>query len=161
MRELLRSISTGSIYALLLLICVFSLCAENGKKIAEQKCDFEISEVYLSETEDVNYVLLTIKGVIGPNGFYKYVIHFPPQAGTDQGIGPIEVGEDEPCRDEKRCKPLDSCQKFIIREFIARSYPDNVPEFGKSYYATINFYLNDDTVERWEGKVNWKSENSV
>lgn len=130
--------------------------SEKEQTSGTQKCDFGIKDVYFNETNDPNYVLLTIQGIIGPNGFYKYIVHFPPQEGTVQGIGPIEVGRDEPCRDEKVCKPLNPCQEFITQDFIARSYPDNVPEFGKNYSAVIIFYLNDGSERKWEGKVGWK-----
>ncbi|MEM0203244.1 MAG: hypothetical protein QXO16_04595 [Archaeoglobaceae archaeon] len=126
-----------------------------AEKPESKKCDFEMREVYFSETNDSNSVLLTIKGVVGQSGFYKYVIHFPSQQGAPQGIGPIEVGRDEPCKNES-CKPSNSCQEFQVKEFVARSYPDNVPEFGKSYYAVITFYLNDGSERKWQGSVSWK-----
>jgi hypothetical protein len=83
-------------------------------------------------------------------------MHFPPQVNTAQGIGPIEVGTDEACKEE-RCRPLNPCQEFITQDFVARSYPDNVPEFGKSYYGELTFYLNDGSSSTWRGNVGWKS----
>lgn len=120
------------------------------------ECQFEIKEVYFKESDDPQNPILIIKGIVGPFGFHKYKIHFPPQEKTAQGIGPIEVGREEPCNDEKMCKPLDPCQQFQTQDFIARSYPDNVPEFGKSYFAKITFYLNNGTEKNWEGEVDWE-----
>ncbi len=150
---------------LLIALVVFSafgvlFCVAEKSSVSELKrCEFEIREVYFNETKDPNHVMLTINGTVGQSGFYKYVIHFPPQQGTSQGIGPIEVGRDEPCKNES-CKPLNSCQEFQIKEFIARSYPDNVPEFGKSYFAVITFYLNDGSERKWQGSVEWKKTGS-
>ncbi len=148
------TISIALISALAFLFCVTPESSDSGKGAVS--CNFEIGEVYFKETDDPSQVLLIIKGIVGPSGFYKYVIHFPPQTNTAQGIGPVEVGGDEPCREE-RCKPLNPCQEYRTQDFIARSYPDNVPEFGKVYYGKVTFYLNNGEVKTWEGNVGWKT----
>jgi|GEM_PF-2164113 len=142
------------ISALVLSFCAAPESSDSGKGAAI--CNFEIKEVYFMETDDPTHVMLIIKGTVGPSGFHKYVIHFPPQTNTAQGIGPVEVGSDEPCREE-RCKPLNPCQEYRTQDFIARSYPDNVPEFGKVYYGKVTFYLNDGSVKTWEGNLGWKA----
>jgi hypothetical protein len=148
------AISIALISALALSFCAAPESSNSGKE--SDSCNFEIKEVYFRETDDPSNPMLIVKGVIGPSGFHKYVMHFPPQVNTAQGIGPIEVGTDEPCKEE-RCRPLNPCQEFITQDFVARSYPDNVPEFGKSYYVELTFYLNDGSSSTWRGNVGWKS----
>lgn len=129
---------------------------EKSENKNNQNCSFEIKEVYLEESEYPDSPLLKIRGIVGPDGFYKYIIYFPPQEKTAQGIGPIEVGGNVSCSKEE-CKPLNPCQEFITQDFIARSYPDNVPEYGVKYFAKIIFYLNNKTEKIWEGEVDWKA----
>ncbi|MCS7143506.1 MAG: hypothetical protein NZ879_00610 [Archaeoglobaceae archaeon] len=156
----MRSFGIVSIVGILIAFTLIYCATPNQTSSSEQKpiqnCNFEIKEVYFKETDNPNEVLLVITGIAGSEGFYKYVIHFPPQTSAPQGIGPIEVGEEKPCREE-RCKPLNPCQQFFTKDLVARSYPDNVPEFGKSYSAEITFYLNDGSLEKWEGRVDWKN----
>ncbi|GEM_PF-1745165 len=117
---------------------------------------FRVSAVYFSETQNPMEVLLNIKIHSAGKAVWRYEIYFPPQAGTDQGIGPIEVEAGSPPT-EFRPK-VEVPEEVLIQEFIARSYPDNVPEFGKSYFGKINFYLTDGTVREWGGRVGWSEQ---
>jgi hypothetical protein len=114
---------------------------------------FQIEKVYFSETNDPNNVLLNIKVKRNKIAEYKYEIHFPPQEGAPQGIGPIEV---EFAKPEKFQEEVTTTPESLIQEFIARSYPDNVPEFGKSYFCKIKFYLTNGKEYTWEGDVGWE-----
>ncbi len=115
---------------------------------------FLVEKVYFTETDDPNTVLLNIKIKRNKIAQYKYQIHFPPQEGTAQGIGPIEVefgAQPTEFKEEVTTTP-----ETLIQEFIARSYPDNVPEFGKSYFCKIKFYLTNGKEYNWEGNVGWE-----
>jgi hypothetical protein len=113
---------------------------------------FIVEKVYFTETEDLNTVLLNIKLKKNKIAHYKYEIYFPPQEGAPQGIGPIEAEFGKP---EKFQEEVTTTQEELIREFIARSYPDNVPKFGKSYFCKIKFYLTNGKELNWEGNVGW------
>lgn len=52
--------------------------------------------------------------------------------------------------------PSDPCYEFVLQEFIARSYPDNIPEFGVKYFGKITFLFNDGSERVWQGEVDWK-----
>jgi hypothetical protein len=115
---------------------------------------FIVEKVYFSETEDPKNVLLNIKVKRNKVAEYKYEIHFPPQEGAPQGIGPIEI--EEGARPSEFKEEVVTTPETIIQEFIARSYPDKVPEFGKSYFCKIKFYLTNGKELNWEGDVNWE-----
>jgi len=114
---------------------------------------FLVEKVYFTETEDPNTVLLNIKIKKHKIAYYKYEIHFPPQEGTAQGIGPIEVEFGVQSTEFKG--EVTTTPETLIQESIARSYPDNVPEFGKSYFCKIKFYLTNGKEYTWEGNVGW------
>jgi hypothetical protein len=114
---------------------------------------FIVEKVYFTETEDPNTVLLNIKLKKNKITHYKYEIHFPPQERAPQGIGPIEA---EFAKPEKFQEEVTTTPEELVKEFVARSYPDNVPEFGKSYFCKINFYLTNGKELNWEGNVGWE-----
>lgn len=116
---------------------------------------FQIEKVYFSETNEPNNILLNIKVKRNKIAEYKYEIHFPPQEGAPQGIGPIEAESAKPAQFQEE---VVTTPESLIQEFIARSYPDNdnVPEFGKSYFCKIKFYLTNGKEYTWEGNVGWE-----
>jgi len=118
---------------------------------------FKVKAVYFTETEDPTNVLLNIEveqNKITPTG---YTIYFPPQTGTSQGIGPIEVGGKLSPSEFK--KEVTTISQATLQEFVARSHPDNVPEFGKNYFCKINFYLTNGQEYKWEDQVGWGKTN--
>jgi hypothetical protein len=127
---------------------------ENFSNVPENSAPyFNIEKVYFSETSEPNNVLLNIKIKKNKIAYYKYEIHFPPQKEAPQGIGPIEAEFAEP---DKFQGEATTTSETLIQEFIARNYPDNVPEFGKNYFCKIKFYLTNGKELNWEGNVGWE-----
>jgi hypothetical protein len=128
---------------------------ERPSEVLKTNPYFIVEKVYFTETEEPNNVLLNIKLKKNKIAYYKYEIHFPPQEKVPQGIGPIET---EFAKPEKFQEEVTTTSEELIQEFITRSYPDNIPEFGKSYFCKIKFYLTNGKKLNWEGNVGWGKE---
>ncbi|MCR4394821.1 MAG: DUF4338 domain-containing protein, partial [Dehalococcoidales bacterium] len=114
---------------------------------------FGVKDIFFSETDNPNEVLLTITLKTAGRIIYQYEIYFPPQAGMSQAIGPLEVQLGKPGKDDKI---LYVPEEVSFKEYIARSYPDNHPEFARDYAVKLKFYLADGTEREWLGRVGWQ-----